>query len=128
MVTDWLTLNVLPALRDGTLTLNSKGSLLVTVEDDVAIRTLAVEARAVPVPWFFTLKLTVKLEPTAPLEGLKERFCVIRSGRACAAAGVSSLKAKTMTTASALRYERVTAYGRNMTNHLADVREFAEPF
>src|SRR5215210_6986866 len=81
MVTDWLTLNVLPALRDGTLTLNSKGSLLVTVEDEVAIRTLAVEARAVPVPWFFTVKLTVKLDPTAPLEGLRERFCVIRSGR-----------------------------------------------
>src|SRR3990172_10800778 len=63
----------------GVLILASKGSLVVTSLAEVFMRILVVEALAAPLPWLRMVKLTVPLEPAAPLDGFTARFWIIRS-------------------------------------------------
>src|SRR5439155_1319361 len=63
----------------GTLTLASNGSLVVTLLLEVASRIFVVEGFAVPCPWFRTVKVTLTVDPAAPLDGLTVRACPMRS-------------------------------------------------
>src|SRR5947199_9227566 len=77
----WFTLKVPPEEMFGVAMLASRGSLIVTVVLEAAMRMWAVEGLAVPLPWLRIMQLTVTLELGCPPFGLTARFWVMRSGR-----------------------------------------------